>query len=150
MKNKSGFTLMELMVTIAIIGILATIAVPNIVSYRSNHQLNSMTREVQSIIQRARLQAIKANSTVTITFDAAAGEFESRQVNRFSKEAPPIVKKKTLRPGLTLAANFGKNNVLEFNNRGLPSSGFGSVVVTNQKGDSRRIVVNITGNSHIQ
>jgi type IV pilus assembly protein PilA len=35
MKKQNGFTLMELMIVIAIIGILSAIAVPNFISYRN-------------------------------------------------------------------------------------------------------------------
>src|SRR5207245_1126620 len=53
--RKSGFTLVEIMIVVAIIGLLAAIAIPNFVKARETAQLNSIVNNLR-IIEGAKDQ----------------------------------------------------------------------------------------------
>jgi len=69
MGKNSGFTLIELMVTIAIIAIVSAIAIPGYMSWLPNYRLRSAVLDLEGNIQWTRLQAIKRNQTWAVLFD---------------------------------------------------------------------------------
>lgn len=63
-RKEAGVTFLELIVTVAIVGILAAIAVPSYSDYVERQRLIGATEAVFSSIQMARRQAISNNRTV--------------------------------------------------------------------------------------
>jgi len=65
-----GFSLLELMVVIAIIAISAAFAIPNLFSDIPKYNLSAGARELLSAMQLARMTAIKENSNVVLSFNS--------------------------------------------------------------------------------
>lgn len=76
MRKDSGFTLIELMVVIAIIATLTAISVPNFLVYLPNARLKSAARDLYSNMQLAKMGSIKQNADWAIVFDTTDGKYQ--------------------------------------------------------------------------
>jgi type IV fimbrial biogenesis protein FimT len=65
-KAVKGFTLVELMITLVILGIVTTIAVPSYRDFTLNQRVKTATQDLYMTLMLARSEAIKRNGSVII------------------------------------------------------------------------------------
>jgi type IV fimbrial biogenesis protein FimU len=69
MRKQSGFTILELMVVICIVAILSAIAIPNYLAWLPKQRLRNASSELRANMQHARLAAVQANESCTVSFN---------------------------------------------------------------------------------
>ena len=71
-KRKSGFTAIELMVTIVILAVMTMIAIPAFMSWMPGMRLNGAARQIMGDLMAARMNAVKQNNEFKIFFNSPA------------------------------------------------------------------------------
>jgi type II secretion system protein H len=69
MNNKRGFTLVEILVVIAIMGILMAIAIPAVTTWRENDRNKQVARDILAGLRQARSMAISQGEQIAVIFD---------------------------------------------------------------------------------
>lgn len=147
-QSNAAFSLMEVMVVIAIIGILSAVAIPNMIAWRNNSQYSAAVRMAKSAIDNMRMKAIKSNMPARVDFVIGTRTFNTLEWD-FAANAYAAAKTFQLPMGTTIFdSSFGGNSYVEFNSRGMATNG--TLVIQGSDGRSSNIAVNIVGTSQIQ
>ena len=170
MQKESGFTIMELIVVIAILAIMAGIAIPNMIPWPAKHRMSGAARNIYSALQYARLRAVKEKANIVITFDASgSGATDTYSVyiddgrgggnakNNILDGAEPIINSGQMPVDVDMNNPlFGGNTFTAFDARGLPiqvggNSLIGDVRLNNPNRNLfRRVRLRISGNPIIE
>ncbi len=100
--NKSGFTLLEMLVVLAILGIAAAIGVPSLLAMYQRQQLHNAVGIVVTALQEAQQRAIERNSSCVVTFAAAQSKILANGSNHCL-----ITGDRSLPAGITLSHSGG-------------------------------------------
>jgi prepilin-type N-terminal cleavage/methylation domain-containing protein len=143
----TGFSLIELMIVIALISIVSAIAVPMWQRYAANTNLKTAAREVMADLSNAKQQAVEENLDVyRLTFNVAGNNYALSRTDT----------------GVTLwtksLASFGNGILIDsvtfsgsevrFQKRGTVSNG--RLILRNGLGSTATITVNITGRTYVE
>lgn len=80
LRSHSGFTMVELLVAITIVGILLAVSVPGSMRFYDSIQYRQAVRDVLTTLGTARQQSIDTGKAQDVTFDPDANKIRYRDV----------------------------------------------------------------------
>jgi len=143
----TGFSLIELMVVIALISIMMAVAVPTWQKYRANTDLKTAAREVMADLSNAKQQAVEENLDVyRLTFNVTGNYYALTRtdtgVTLWTKSLA------SFGSGIVIdSVNFG-GSIISLQKRGTVTNG--NLVLRNRLGSTAKITVNITGRTYVE
>jgi prepilin-type N-terminal cleavage/methylation domain-containing protein len=147
MRNKHGFSLLEMIVVLAVVALLAGIAVLNHQALRSRLNLGMAARQVMMDLKQARMGAVTERVNHRIVFAAGGASYrrQRKTTSGYTDEGGPTA----LPPGIVIADCTAPSDAISFVPRGNAGS-FGTVTVRNDRGEVRSVTVNIAGQVRVQ
>ena len=155
MRKNSGFTVYELMVTIAIMTIIAAITMPPYLKWWRTSRLRSAVSSVTVDLEMAKTEAIRENNLVVIEFYPGSYKIFVDSNKDWNSSGEKILLDRILPPSVSIdTASLSLptvNDKFRFNSRGIPAD-----IVTPetigiiQAGNNRQITINRLGNINVQ
>lgn len=152
-RRTSGFTLLELVITLLIGSIVSVIAIPSMGEMYKEYKLRSATQAMVAALQDLKLRAVKENArTVMIineTNDTYTTFLDSFVVN-WALDTPELIDVVDLSAqGIEIQSNFAFDT-LGFNSKGMPATGVGGTIELIKDGSRKKnVIINTAGNIRV-
>lgn len=153
MSNKKGFTLIELVITMVLLAIVATISFPIFQRFAINNNLKTAARDIASDIGLFKERAIAENRMFRITLNTGGNSYTLQQCNGVGSPCGgwTSIQVKNLM-GYAADINFDPGATTEtdyfFQPRGMVTTG--TIVLTNGRGSTGTLTINVTGRQNVQ
>ena len=131
-RTKDGFSTIELLTCVAVMGIVTAIALPNWRGWFSYYSLNNSTRQVQSELHEIKMRAAAENVGFQLAYLQGASAYTIQRDGKSLANIP-------LAEGTTIT----KEGTISFSPRG--TAGANRVRLSSADGKCRQIVVSATG-----
>jgi prepilin-type N-terminal cleavage/methylation domain-containing protein len=136
-----GFTLVEMMITIAVIGVLMALSFPVYIAYQNRNNLSLTTEQVVAMIRRAETfsRGVSGDSTWGVAFQSGA-------VTLY-KGASYAARDSTYDEVVTIPANITRTGLSEVNFAKLTAvpSATGTITFITGENDGKTITLNAEG-----
>ena len=121
-KENKGFTLIEMVVTVIIVGVLAAVTVPSLVGLFDQMRVKDGLRQIESSLKEAQRQAMRRGSSCTVNFDATNNTITGTP-------AQCLAGSKIVDDRLEFKGNDGNTIAVIFSHKGNNTSGAKTIAV---------------------
>ena len=167
-QKNAGFTLIEMMVALAIGSILTAMAVPNFRDMREGYRLRAATFDVFAALQRARSEAVKKNNNYRfrvmtgttyrvhddLNSNGSINGVETAPIRSIAANAPGVLMSSDVEvwtgsgwsgaaASITFAPDGTTGGAADVARRG-------TITLTNANGDQRQIIVAASGRIRVE
>jgi prepilin-type N-terminal cleavage/methylation domain-containing protein len=145
-KNTSkaaGFTLVELVITLAIIAIVAGIAYPTFQKFAVQGKLKAAARELMGDFANMKARAMAENVSYEITFNVAGNSYSMQ-----ASTGGPIITKSPSAIDKGVSIDSAAPGLVTLDTRGTMTNG--TYVLKNAEGSTATITTAVTGRTYVE
>ncbi|MBI5213582.1 MAG: prepilin-type N-terminal cleavage/methylation domain-containing protein [Nitrospirae bacterium] len=152
--NQKGFSLVELLMVVAIIGIATAVAIPYLTRYTQNNNLRNAARAISGDFFEYKSKATAEYRLYRMTFSIANNNYTIEQCTATGSTCTAgyanVVTKEISSFGSGITFDGGGTTVTQyiFQTRGTVTNG--TLRLINNRGSTAAITTNITGKTYVQ